>query len=76
MGAEGQRIFQAIPELTRLEEETELAYTLRKLEGHFEPMVNPIAERFKFRQRRQREGETTADFVADLRGFTANCSFG
>ena len=75
LGQEGQRIYQTIPEMERVENESELNYTMRKLECHFEPQINPIAERFKFRQRRQREGESTADFVADLRGLAANCAF-
>ena len=75
LSPEGQRIFQTIPEMDRIDDESDLEYTMRKLEGHFEPQVNPIAERFKFRQRRQREEESTADFVADLRGLAANCAF-
>ena len=72
---EGQMIYQTIAEMDRPTGESEFDYTIRKLEDHFEPQINPIAEKFKFRQSRQREGEIAADFVADLRGLVANCDF-
>ena len=76
VGAEAQRIFKSLPTTPKLEDETEYKHTLRQLSGFYEPKVNVIAERYAFRQRRQSPSETTAEYVAALRGLTANCQFG
>ena len=45
------------------------------LMAHFEPKPLLIAERFHFYQRKQAEGETTAQFVAELRRLATHCEF-
>ena len=49
---------------------------VKALEGHYEPKPLVIAERFNFYQRRQQQGESIANFVADLRRLTTKCEFG
>ena len=39
------------------------------------PKVNVAFERYKFHQRAQRPGESTAQFVAALREIAVNCEF-
>ena len=76
VGAEAQRIFTTLPALPKLEGETMYDQTLRQLAGFYEPKVNVIAERYTFRQRKQASSESTAEYVAVLRGLTTNCQFG
>lgn len=45
------------------------------LKNHFQPAPKAIAERFKFMGRRQRQGETVAQFVAELRSLATHCKF-
>ena len=51
----------------------ELKEVLRK---HLKPKPLVIAERFEFHQRCQREGETVATFMAELRKLADRCEFG
>ena len=51
-------------------------FNLRRLFGFYEPKVNVIMEQYKFRQRFQRESESTAHYVAALRGLAVLCNFG
>ena len=50
----------------------ELVETLRR---HFEPKPVVIAERFHFHRRSQAVGESTADYLAELRRLSAHCEF-
>ncbi len=46
------------------------------LTSHFEPRIAVIAERFCFYQRLQREGETVANYMTELRRLSKHCDFG
>ena len=46
------------------------------LKSHFEPRIVVIAKRFHFYQRLQREGETIANYMAELRRLSKHCDFG
>ncbi len=46
------------------------------MEAHFNPKKLVIAERFHFYQRKQKSGETIAEFLADLRHLSIKCEFG
>jgi len=59
----------ADPESKKMEE---LMETLQK---HFQPKPMEIAERFKFYQRGQAEGESVAEYVAQLRQLASRCNF-
>ena len=45
------------------------------LKAHLKPKVLVIAERFRFHQRRQRENETVAQYMAELRKLADKCQF-
>lgn len=59
LGAEGQRLFY-----TLIVEIDTYAKVLEDIQELFTPKVNVVAERYRFRQRGQRAGETTDQFVA------------
>ncbi|XP_052740894.1 uncharacterized protein K02A2.6-like [Bicyclus anynana] len=46
------------------------------LEKHLQPKPSILAERFKFRHRKQREGESIAEYVAILKCLSKTCEFG
>ena len=45
------------------------------LADHFSPKPVTIAERFRFQQRTQREGESVSEYLAQLRKLTEHCKF-
>lgn len=49
---------------------------LALLNVHFFPKKLVIAERFRFNSRSQREGESIAVYVTDLRNLAKDCRFG
>lgn len=46
------------------------------MQRHLQPKPSVLAERFKFRQRKQNKSESIADYVADLKKLTKFCEFG
>ncbi|XP_064482545.1 uncharacterized protein K02A2.6-like [Ornithodoros turicata] len=54
----------------------EMEIALKTLDTHYTTTVNPIAERHKFRQRRQQLGESIYDYVLALRELASTCDFG
>ncbi|KAG0718101.1 hypothetical protein GWK47_047578 [Chionoecetes opilio] len=76
VGAEAHRVHRSQPTVTKEEGEDEYDTTLRQLRLFYTPQVNVVVERFNFRQRSQRPGETTAEYVAALRGLAKHCKFG
>ena len=48
----------------------------QKLTAHFKPKPITIAERFRFYKRQQRQGESMADYIAELRRLATTCEFG
>ncbi|XP_073964508.1 uncharacterized protein [Choristoneura fumiferana] len=46
------------------------------LEKHLQPKPSVLAERFKFRQRKQGNGENLAEYVAVLKRMSKTCEFG
>lgn len=61
------------PTLPRDKSFVELLATLK---AHYNPKPLVISERFRFYGRSQRENESIADFVADLRRLSISCEFG
>jgi hypothetical protein len=49
---------------------------IKLLKDHHEPKKIVIAERFKFYKRQQREGESIANYLAELRRLAKDCEFG
>ncbi|KAL1256635.1 hypothetical protein QQF64_012180 [Cirrhinus molitorella] len=70
-GAEGQRLFYT---LTVADDKYDMA--LQAIRTFFKPKVNVVAELYRFRQRGQRHGETTDQYVAALKELAATCEFG
>ncbi|KAJ8375443.1 hypothetical protein SKAU_G00060230 [Synaphobranchus kaupii] len=50
--------------------------TVEVLRAHFSPKPIVIAERFRFHKRHQAEGETIAQYIADLKKLSEHCEFG
>ena len=76
--AVGQAAFGKIKDLispVTLEEAT-FDVIKEKLREHYQPQLVEIAERYKFFQRTQREGETIAEYLADLKKIARNAKFG
>ena len=46
------------------------------LKAHYEPQPILIAERYRFHRRDQNPGESTADYIAELKRLTTHCKFG
>ncbi|XP_050561601.1 uncharacterized protein LOC126912631 [Spodoptera frugiperda] len=46
------------------------------MEKHLKPKPSILAERFKFRQRKQKEGENIADYLAALKKLSKTCELG
>ena len=77
LGPEGQRIYTTLPsaaaadgsagDTSQPESYTE---TLRRLNLHFTPAINVVAERYRFRQRTQGPDETVEDYVMNLRALS------
>jgi len=45
------------------------------LQAHLDPKPIVIAERFKFHRRNQRDGESVAQYIAELRKLSEHCGF-
>ena len=73
IGLEGQHIFNTLPEIT--DEDNVYGNALAALKQHFQPSVNVVSERYKFRQRKQHHGESIDFYVASLRDLAKTCSF-
>ncbi|GAA6095241.1 uncharacterized protein LOC112144321 [Tachysurus ichikawai] len=71
LGTEGQRIF-----LTLTDVGTSYKSACDALQAFYVPKVNVVAERNKFRQRAQRHGESTIQYVTALRDLLLNWDFG
>lgn len=51
------------------------ASALSAIQDFFVPKVNVVAERYRFRQRSQRTGETTDQYIAAVRELATTCEF-
>ena len=60
----------------RLPQDLELEALIDVLKRHYQPNVVVIAERFKFFKRQQREGESIAVYLSELRRLAKDCEFG
>ena len=59
VGSEERRVYEPLPVEIKQEGEPAYNFTLRRLSSFYEPKVNVIMERYKFRQRFQGEYEST-----------------
>ena len=70
LGSEGQRIFASLTDTGSY------AGAVTALSTHFGLMRNVMMERYRFRQRGQRPGETVLQYVASLKELASTCNFG
>ncbi|XP_076225692.1 uncharacterized protein LOC116433095 isoform X2 [Nomia melanderi] len=75
MGGEGYAILRNLCAAALLSTKTfaELSTIMKK---HVEPTPNVILERYKFKQRRQRDDEDIKVFIEELKRVSTHCSFG
>ena len=74
----GAQTYRLLTNLVAPQKPGELTYdqAKEKLKGHFKPKPIKIAERFRFYKRQQQQGESMADYVAELRRLATTCEFG
>ena len=73
----GAQTFRLLTNLVAPKKPGELTYeeVKEKLTAHFKPKPITIAERFRFYKRQQRQGESMADYIAELRRLATTCEF-
>ena len=71
LGMEGHGIYSTLPLTT-----DDYDGSIKALEKYFNPKLNIVAERYRFRQRAQAVGESTDHYVAALRELVKHCKFG
>lgn len=81
LGAEGQRIFYSLNTGAVTSSDSRPAgnayqTALAAIEAYFVPRINVVAERYRFRRRRQRVDETVAQYVTALEELVKHCAFG
>ncbi|XP_031336315.1 uncharacterized protein LOC116165755 [Photinus pyralis] len=71
------KIYQTLTKLTAPDLPNSKSYKelIKMLKEHLAPQASIIAEQHKFSLRTQHEGETIANYVAELRKMTTNCNF-
>ena len=80
LGAEGQRIFYSLNTSAVTSSDSQPAgnayqTALAAIEAYFVPRINVVAERYRFRRRRQRADETVAQYVTALEELVKHCAF-
>ncbi|UYV69971.1 K02A2.6-like, partial [Cordylochernes scorpioides] len=71
LGPNVQRIFFNLPDEKENYEQTKMA-----LDKYFTPHKNVVTERFKFRQRVQKDNESIDNYLISLRELSKSCEFG
>ncbi|UYV68351.1 K02A2.6-like [Cordylochernes scorpioides] len=71
LGPNVQRIFFNLPDEKENYEQTKIA-----LDKYFTPHKNVVTERFKFRQRVQKDDESIDNYLISLRELSKSCEFG
>lgn len=74
----GEETYELLSTLASPRKPSELQYktAVVLLSAHLEPKPSRLAERFKFRQRRQLSNESVADYIAELKRLAKTCQFG
>ncbi|CAK1579538.1 unnamed protein product [Parnassius mnemosyne] len=75
MGAESYELLVSLCTPEKPTSKTFLELT-KILENYLQPKPSELAERFKFRQRKQRDGESISEYVTDLKKMSKTCEFG
>ena len=73
----GEQAYELLSTLASPSKPSSLSYKVAVdlLRAHLQPTPSILAERYRFRQRRQVAGESIADYVADLKKMARYCEF-
>lgn len=73
----GDEAYELLANLASPKKPSELGYkdAVDLLRHHLQPAPSILAERYRFRQRRQNSGENVATYVAELEKLARNCKF-
>lgn len=73
----GEQSYELLSTLASPKKPSSLSYAVAVdlLRAHLQPTPSILAERYRFRQRRQVTGESIADYVADLKKMARYCEF-
>ena len=74
----GDKTYKLIRDLVAPDKPTDKSYQelVDLLTSHLDPKPSVIVERFKFNSRFRRDGETAAQFLAELRNLAQYCDYG
>ncbi len=75
IGVETYKILKSLTFPIKPKDKT-LVQIVDVLKNHFRPAANTVAERYKFHQRTQRQGETANAYVVELKLLAQTCNFG
>lgn len=73
----GEEVFELMVNLTNPKKPTELSYDqlVTLVQEHLQPKPSIMAERYRFRQRRQAIGESIVQYLAALKKLAKDCEF-
>lgn len=73
----GEEAYELLSTLASPLKPSALSYSraVELLMGHLQPKPSVLAQRYKFRQRRQLTNETITDYVTELKKMSKNCDF-
>lgn len=73
----GEQAYELLSTLASPKKPSKLTYeeAVKLLESHLQPKPSVLAERFRFRQRRQLSTETISEYVAELKKMARYCEF-
>ncbi|KAL0892417.1 hypothetical protein ABMA27_015532 [Loxostege sticticalis] len=74
----GDEAYEVLSSLASPKKPAEITYdaAVKMLKDHLQPKPSVMAERYRFRQRRQRDGETIAQYITELKKLSKLCDFG
>uniref|UniRef100_A0A1B0D4U9 CCHC-type domain-containing protein n=1 Tax=Phlebotomus papatasi TaxID=29031 RepID=A0A1B0D4U9_PHLPP len=78
MSVVGAAAYETVKGLVTPKKVSECSYKdlIQAMEAHYDPVPNEIVQRYNFYRRSQKEGETIAEFIAELRKLSEFCNFG
>ena len=78
MNAVGVSTYRLIRTLVSPDKVTDVSFAdiVQKAKGHFNPKPSPIVKRYEFNTRCQKEAESIATYVAELRKIAEHCEYG
>lgn len=74
----GDEAYELMVNLCSPKKPSEMKYTevVEIMQSHLQPKSSILSERYKFRQCRQRAGQSVAEFVTELKKLSRHCEFG